>query len=189
MATRADNVLKLSLAAGALLAGAGVGYYFGVFLPAQAIRETVGSETRQQTDASEDAARLERERLAETRRREEARARYQACVGTAMSTYQQRWASACRAQHARQEAAFADCADDFFSTREGCARQFPVEPERGCALPLSVSNRLTSDRDAARSQCLGEMQGGLGGETGMESDAGFGGMDEGASDPANAVPG
>jgi hypothetical protein len=157
----ADTVLKLGLAAGALLAGAGVGYYFGVFLPAQAIRETMGSETAQHTAAIDRSADLERERRAETQRREAARARYQACVGSADTAYQARWTSACRAQHARQEAAFEDCADDLFSTQEGCARKFPVEPERGCALPLSISNRLVADRDAARSQCLGEMQGGV----------------------------
>lgn len=157
-----DTVLKLSLAAGALLAGAGVGYYFGVFLPAQAIHETVEANTRHETDAGDRSAEIERARLAEQQQREAARQRYQACTGAADSTYQARWTAACRAQRARQEAAFEDCADDLFSSRDGCARKFPVEPERGCALPLSISNRLVADRDAARSQCLGEMQGGLG---------------------------
>ncbi|MBB4858004.1 hypothetical protein HNO88_001318 [Novosphingobium chloroacetimidivorans] len=161
MAASADTVLKLSLAAGALLAGAGVGYYFGVFLPAQAIHESVESGTREQTSAVDRTAQLERARRAEQQAREAARSRYQACVGAAQTSYSARWTAACRAQHQRQEAAYEDCADDLFSTREGCARKFPVEPEHGCALPLAISNRLVSDRDAARSQCLGEMQGGL----------------------------
>lgn len=158
---RIDTVLKASLAAGALLAGAGVGYYFGIFLPAEAIRETVDTGERRQVEAADNSAALERVRAAELRQREAERQRYQACVSTADGTYQSRWASACRAQHARQQAAFEDCADDLFSTRDGCARKFPVEPEHGCALPLSLSSRLAADRDAARAQCLGEMQGGV----------------------------
>lgn len=160
MATRADTVLKLSLAAGALLAGAGVGYYFGIFLPAQAIHETVSSSADRQERAVDRSLQIEQARRAELQAREAARQRYQTCVATAATTYQARWTAACRAQHARQIAAFEDCADNLFSTRAGCERKYPVEPEWGCALPLSISNRLVSDRDAARSQCLGEMQGG-----------------------------
>lgn len=160
MALSVDSVLKLSLAAGALLAGAGVGYYFGVFLPAQAIHETVESGTQRQASAIDRTVELERARQAELQQREAARQRYQACVGVAQTTYSARWTAACRAQHERQQAAYDDCADDLFSTRDGCARKFPVDPEHGCALPLVISNRLVSDRDAARSQCLGEMGGG-----------------------------
>jgi hypothetical protein len=159
MALRVDAVLKLSLAAGALLAGAGVGYYFGIFLPAQAIHETLDAGTERQVQAADNTAALERARAAELRRREAERQRYEVCLSTAQGTYQSRWSAACRAQHTRQQAAFEDCADDFFSSRESCARKFPVEPEHGCALPLALSNRLAADRDAARTQCLSEMQG------------------------------
>jgi hypothetical protein len=160
MAMRVDTILKLSLAGGALLAGAGVGYYFGIFLPAQAIHETLDAGAGRQVQAVDNTAALERARAAELRRREAERQRYQVCLSTADGTYQSRWTAACRAQHTRQQAAFEDCADDFFSSRESCARKFPVEPEHGCALPLALSNRLAADREAARTQCLGEMQGG-----------------------------
>jgi hypothetical protein len=160
MAVQADTVLKLSLAAGVLLAGAGVGYYFGIFLPAQAIHETLDTGTKRQIENTDHTADLERARLAEEQRREASQQRYQACMSTADTAYRTRWASGCRVQHERQQAAYDDCADDLFSTREGCARKFPVEPEQGCALPVQISGRLVSDRDAARSQCLGELQGG-----------------------------
>ncbi len=161
MAARVDTILKLSLAAGALLGGAGVGYYFGVFLPAQAIRETLDAGTQRQAQAVDNTAVIERAQAAELRRREAERQRYQVCVSTADGTYQSRWTAACRAQHTRQRAAFEDCADDWFASRESCARKFPVEPEHGCALPLSLSNRLAADRDATRAQCMAEMQGGV----------------------------
>jgi hypothetical protein len=160
MAMQPDAVLKLSLAGAVLLAGAGVGYYFGIFLPAQAIHETLDTGTKRQIEATDHTADLERARLAETQRREAAQQRYQACIGTANTTYSARWTSGCHAQHERQQAAYDDCADDLFSTREGCARKFPVEPEQGCALPVQISGRLVADRDAARAQCLGELQGG-----------------------------
>lgn len=155
-----DAALKYSLAGAVLLAGAGVGYYFGIFLPAQAIHETLDTGTRQQVESTDRTADLERARLAETQRREAAQQRYQACVGAANATYSARWNSGCRAQNARQQAAYDDCADDLFSTREGCARKFPIEPQQGCALPVQISGRLVADRDAARAQCLGELQGG-----------------------------
>ena len=160
MAVQPDAVLKLSLAAAVLLAGTGVGYYFGIFLPAQAIHETLDTGTKRQIESTDRTADLERAQLVETQRREAAQQRYQACIGTANMTYSARWTSGCRAQHERQQAAYDDCADDLFSTRDGCARKFPVEPEQGCALPVQISGRLVSDRDAARAQCLGELQGG-----------------------------
>jgi hypothetical protein len=160
MALQPDAVLKLSLAAGVLLAGAGVGYYFGIFLPAQAIHETLDAGTRHQVDSTDRSADLERARLADEQKRAAAQQRYEGCVATANLAYQERWSSGCRAQNQRQQAAYDDCADDLFSTREGCARKYPVEPERGCALPVQISSRLVADRDAARAQCLGELQGG-----------------------------
>lgn len=161
MAVQPDAVLKLSLAAGVLLAGAGVGYYFGIFLPAQAIHDSLDTGTRRQVEGTDRTTDLERARLAEEQRREAAQQRYQVCMGTADTTYRARWSSGCRSQHERQQAAYDDCADDLFSTREGCARKFPVEPEQRCALPVQISGRLVSDRDAARAQCLGELQGGV----------------------------
>lgn len=161
MAVQPDAVLKLSLAAAVLLAGAGVGYYFGIFLPAEAIHETLDKGTRRQTEDTDRSADLERARLADEQKRAAAQQRYEGCLASASLTYQDHWSQACRAQSARQQAAYEDCADDLFSTREGCARKFPVEPERGCALPVQLSGRLVADRDAARAQCLGELQGGV----------------------------
>lgn len=162
MAVTPDAVLKLSLAAGVLLAGSGVGYYFGIFLPTQAIHETLNKNTSR--DAGE-AARLAQTERAEEQKREAAQQRYDGCLASANLAYQERWASGCRAQNQRQQAAFEDCADDLFSTREGCAGKFPIQPIRGCSLPVPISNRLTADRDAARAQCLGELQGGYAGPT------------------------
>jgi len=161
VAVQPDAVLKLSLAAAVLLAGAGVGYYFGIFLPAEAVRETLDKGTRHQADDSDRSADLRRARLAEEQKRAAAQQRYEGCLASANLAYQDHWSQGCRAQSARQQAAYEDCADDLFSTRAGCARKFPVEPERGCALPIQISSRLVADRDAAREQCLGELQGGV----------------------------
>lgn len=160
---RVDTILKLSLAAGALLAGAGVGYYFGVFLPAQAIHETMAGaegDDRRAVIVDREAV-LERAVKAEEARKEAARQRYQSCLDSADLGFRGRWTAACRAQHARQQAAFDDCADDWFSTQEGCARKYPVQPEHGCTLPTGIGNPIVATRDAAKAQCLGEFQGGL----------------------------
>ena len=157
----ANTLLKLCLGAGALLAGAGIGYYYGVFLPGQAIRETVAAGEERQAKAAERQAAFARTQAAKAQREQAAQQRYQSCLGNVELTYADRWSAACRTQHARQQAAFEDCADDWFRTREGCAREFPVEPDQGCALPGAIGNRLAAARDAAKGQCLGELQGGM----------------------------
>ncbi|MEW9854870.1 hypothetical protein [Novosphingobium sp. M1R2S20] len=159
MAMNVNAVLKLSIAAGALLAGAGVGYYYGIFLPAESIHRTLEAGQERQAAAADQRAALERARMLETRRREAAQQRYEVCLAAAETAYRSRWTSGCRTQHIRQRAAYEDCADDWFRTRDACRRDFPVEPERGCALPALISSRLAAARDSARTQCLGELQG------------------------------
>ncbi|MET1754112.1 hypothetical protein ABVV53_01325 [Novosphingobium sp. RD2P27] len=161
MALNVDTMLKLSLAAGALLAGAGVGYYYGIFLPAESIHQTLDAGQQQEAAASDRRAAFERARAAETKRREAARQHYETCLAAADTAYQARWTSGCRTQHVRQRAAFEDCADDWFRSRKSCAREFPVEPERGCVLPAPIGNRFALERDAARAQCLGGFQSGI----------------------------
>ena len=158
---RVDTILKLSLAAGALLAGAGVGYYFGVFLPGEAIRQTMAAADGGPTIVADRDAVLERAVKAEEQRKEASRQRYQSCLDGAELTYQGRWTAACRAQHARQQAAYEDCADDWFRSKKGCAREFPIQPEHGCALPTPIGNPIARARDTAKAQCLGEFQSGV----------------------------
>ncbi len=154
MTRHADAILKLCLALAALMAGGGVGFYYGIYLPSQDIhRQTQAMEHRQAQ------VRQETDALAEqAKRAKAAQNAFEDCVSTAQLTYKNHWAAACRAQHAADVAAYDDCADDFFSTQAGCQRKHPIRPERDCALTTQMAERLVAERREARQQCTATFQ-------------------------------
>lgn len=154
MADRANTVLKLSLAVAVLLAGGGVGFYYGIYLPAQDVRrQTRALAEKQEAQAAADRA------LAERAQREQAAQReYQGCIDFAEKSYRERWTAACQAQHDVDQAAYADCADDLFSTEQGCAADHPVRPVQDCALPAQTARSYAQARDARKQECLGRLQ-------------------------------
>ena len=154
MLRHADAILKLSLALAALMAGGGVGFYYGIYLPSQDIRRQGEDMAARQTQAAEQTKAL----AAQARREQQAQLAFEDCNSAAELTYKNHWASACRAQHAADVAQYEDCADDFFASDEGCRRRHPIRPERGCALPSQLADRLTAERQDARQQCLGQLQ-------------------------------
>ncbi|MCJ2182265.1 hypothetical protein MTR62_06060 [Novosphingobium sp. 1949] len=154
MLKHADALLKLALALAALLAGGGVGFYYGIYLPAQDVRSRSEELVRQQSQAREQTDQL----AARARREEAAQTVFQDCVSTADLTYKSHWTAACRAQHDADVAAYEDCADDFFSTEAGCHRKHPIRPERDCALTTQLAERLVAERQGARQQCQAALQ-------------------------------
>jgi hypothetical protein len=154
MLKHADPILKLSLAAAALLAGAGVGYYYGIYLPAQDVRrQTQAMTARQSQDQAQARALAER-----ARREQAAQVEYQDCANFAELSYKQRWTQTCQSLHDADRAAFEDCADDLFSTQSGCLAKHPIRPERDCALPSQTAEALSTARDQRKAQCLGQLQ-------------------------------
>lgn len=156
MASRADTILRLSLALAVLMAGAGVGYYFGIVLPARAEREDARLLAAEQArDEAEAKARKDA-----ARKEEAARTAYQDCLNFADLGYRNRWTAACRGQHLADIAEYQDCLDDLFSTREGCMRAHPVRAERDCNLPEPLARTLAEDRDRNKALCSGNSQAG-----------------------------
>ncbi|MFC0206281.1 hypothetical protein [Novosphingobium soli] len=154
MLARVDPILKLCLAVGALLAGAGVGYYYGIFLPAQDVRRQTLAMAEKQAKAAEQSR-----ALAERARREQAaQSEYEGCVAFAETSYRQRWTQACTAMHDADQAAFEDCADDLFSSERGCLARRPIRPAQDCALPSETAQALAAARDERKGQCLGQLQ-------------------------------
>ncbi|EQB16167.1 hypothetical protein [Novosphingobium lindaniclasticum] len=161
MASKVDTALKASLAAAALLAGAGVGYYYGLFLPGQAARQearelAVQDARRKQEDAQAKAQ--ARERAEQSRRREAAQQEYQDCLNFAELSYKQRWTASCRAQHDADVSALADCADNLFATEEGCRARVAIRPERDCALPGGTARSYSDAREQRKAECLARLQ-------------------------------
>lgn len=162
MAGRVDTVLKLSLAAAAIIAGTGVGYYFGVTLPARAARE----EARQLADDQAEAQRAKAAQRAEAEKRrqqESAQLEYQDCLNFAELSYKERWTASCHAQHEADVSAFEDCADDLFATEEGCRARHPIRPERDCALPAQTAQSYSDAREQRKNECLARLQSAQGG--------------------------
>jgi hypothetical protein len=149
-----DTILKLSLAAAALIAGAGVGYHYGIYLPAQDLRRQT-----QWMAAEQARAEAEHKALAERAAREAAaQTEYQDCTAFAETSYKARWTMSCLSLHDADLAAYEDCADNLFATEEGCRAKVPVRPERDCALPAQVADALTRARDERKSQCLARLE-------------------------------
>ncbi|GGY92139.1 hypothetical protein [Novosphingobium colocasiae] len=149
-----DAVLKLSLAVAAVLAGSGIGYYYGVFLPDQA-REAgrrADAAATAQADARQQAA---RDQASAEQGRQQA---YQDCVNLAELGYRNRWNTSCRAQRQRDLAALADCEDDFFRTKAGCAQDFPVRSGRDCELPGDAAAAYAADLDREKAVCAQSLQ-------------------------------
>lgn len=151
---RAAIILKLALAGAALLAGAGIGYYFGLFLPHQiALRDA-------HLQAEQEARSIARVRLEQARgaRAVKAQAQYRQCLADADLAYQGHWNTSCRAQHDADTLARADCMDDWFTTKTGCQSRHPVRPATHCALPALLANGFVADRDRRKDACQQEMQ-------------------------------
>lgn len=154
MLKHADPILKVSLALAALLAGAGVGYYYGIYLPAQDVRRQTQEMTARQTQAQ-----AETRALAERARREQAaQTEYQDCANVAELSYKQRWNLTCQGLHDADQADFQDCADNLFSTESGCLAKHPIRPAQGCALPAQVAQSLSQARDQRKAECAARLE-------------------------------
>lgn len=154
MLNRSDAILKICIALGVLLAGSGIGFYYGIFLPSQEIRRQTQEITeRQAASQARQHALAERAKIASA-----AQSEYESCMGFAEMAYKQRWSQSCQTLHDADQSAFEDCADNLFSTRAGCLAKHPVRPARDCALPASMAGPLTQSRDKRKTECLARLQ-------------------------------
>jgi hypothetical protein len=161
MLKHANAILKIALAMSALVAGGGVGFYYGIFLPAQDIRrQTQEMRDRKATADKEAHALAEQARRVEdqAKRMQAAQTAYDDCVNFAELSYKRRWAQSCQSLHDADIAAFEDCADDLFSTDSGCRAKHPIRPASDCALPSGMARGLSEARDTRKAQCLSKLQ-------------------------------
>ncbi|MEJ2409758.1 MAG: hypothetical protein P8Y48_10595 [Novosphingobium sp.] len=154
MSRHADTILKLSLALGALLAGSGVGFYYGIYLPSQDLRHQTEAMTEKQAVANRRTQAL----VEQAKRVQAAQVAYDDCVNFAELSYKQRWTRSCQSLHDADQAAYEDCADDWFSTESGCRAKHPVRPVRDCVLPGQVAQDIAGARDKRKAECLAKLQ-------------------------------
>ena len=154
MSERTDTVLKLSLALAALLAGGGVGFYYGIFLPSQEVRRQAQEMAEKQAAADERKHAL----AAQAQRVAAARVQYDQCLALAETSYRDRWTQSCRVLHDADQSGLDDCADDLLSSESGCRAEHPVRPAQDCALPAAMARELTQARDARKGECSAQLQ-------------------------------
>ena len=154
MLRHSDAILKLAAALALLIAGAGVGYYYGIYLPAQDVRRQAQEMAEREADAQRQSKALEER----ARQEQAAQAGYDSCIASAEAAYRQRWTNSCEAQHDADMAAYADCADDLFSTDAGCRAKFPVRPPVDCALPPETAQEYARAREDRKAQCVADLQ-------------------------------
>ena len=160
MKVQPDSVLKVSLAAAALMAGAGVGYYYGLFLPQHTRHLEQQADQRREADAKAQAEAARKAVLERSRQQQAAQLGYQDCVNFAQLTYRNRWNASCRSMRQADIAAYNDCLDNLFSSESSCRRKHPVRAEKSCDLPADVAAAYAGDLDKAKAECLGQMQSG-----------------------------
>ena len=165
MLKHSDAILKLAIALAVLLAGSGIGFYYGIFLPSQDIRRQTEAmaERKSVAEAQSQALVEQARREAEEAKRNAERAKaaqveYNDCIGFAELSYKRRWAGSCQALHEADVAAFEDCADNLFSTERGCRAKHPIRPASDCALPARMARELTGARDTRKRECLAKLQ-------------------------------
>lgn len=153
IATRADAILKLSLAAAALMAGAGVGYYYGLFLPQHTQAQQQALHQQQKQAAKDRAEAARKATLERTRQQQAAQLGYQDCVNFAQLGYRSRWNASCRSMHEADIEAYQDCLGHWFASQSSCARKHPIRAEKGCDLPADIAAAYADDMDKATAQC------------------------------------
>ena len=150
MLDRADAIFKLAMSFAALCLGVGIGYYYGLFLPAQA------TATAERIAAKEEAQKIT-QRSQENKRSEMAEAAqttYDVCIADASASYSSRWDSTCRRMRADDEKRRQNCVAQGYG---GCD-SITVRPASDCSLHSDTADDYDAAHQASKRLCLDEMK-------------------------------
>jgi len=135
----ADKFLKIAIGLGALAAGAGIGYHFGVLLPEVERQKIEIEKQAQERDAQREIQREKALKEKEKSLEEKNVARkekYDACVATAYERHQRDWAFNCQS--------------------------FGMDGKaKGCTLPTYIANPLLDELRSGKEGCLNEFKSGI----------------------------
>jgi hypothetical protein len=139
---------KATIAVAALMAGGGVGYYFGIYLPE---RDRAAAQERR---AAEQAAKEERESAAATQAREATirQRKVSGCLAIADFNYSASWESNCEGQAKENRSQYADCIGQGLG-KSFCHSLHGDFQTSGCSLPQSLARSLEAERDRAKDLC------------------------------------
>ena len=151
MLDRADAILKLVLAGAAIVMASAVGYYYGIFMPAQAV---AAAQQVAEAKRSEQvlAQKTEAKRASEANN---AKQQFNICVASAQSDYNSRWQSSCKSIHDRQLLARNNCYDQGGNAFY-CAN-YTVTDARECSLPSDTAQSYDLGLQNAKRLCMDNM--------------------------------
>ncbi|GJH30235.1 hypothetical protein [Caballeronia novacaledonica] len=173
-----DKLMKAAIVAvvcSLLLAGAGVFYYFVIFLPGI---ERQKLELSQQ--AERDAAKRAEQAMIDAKNKEEQakndaflketqkKLMYDACKADARSNYTADWANACKDIASMTSQGLRNCLADknlggnAYLGESYCRRLYPQgDASANCSLPVSRADRINKTFHDAQEKCLQEAQLGM----------------------------
>lgn len=150
MIEKADQILKLALAAAALLIGASVAYYYAIFLPdkasAELQREAEADRLKRETEAKAEAQKLDASR--------NAKAAYDQCLAFAQSNYTDRWNNSCKRLNKADLERKSQCESNGY----GYCDQIKITPASDCSLPNDLGDDYDKGREDANKLCLEEFK-------------------------------
>lgn len=150
MFEKADEILKLAIAAAALMIGASMAYYYGIFLPDKATAET-------QREAEADRLKRETDAKAEAQKADVARnakSTYDQCLAFAQSNYSDRWTSSCKRLNKADLERKSQCESNGYAYCD----QIKVTPANECSLPNELAGNYDKGREEANKLCLEEFK-------------------------------
>lgn len=150
MLEKADEVLKLALAAAALLVGVSVAYYYGIFLPEKARTE---EQRLVEADKAKQEAAVKQAKKQETASRD-AKVAYDKCLLSASQDYSSRWNKTCIRLNKEDVARKAQCAANGYYNCD----QILVTPANGCSLPNELADDYDKSLDEEKKLCLEEFK-------------------------------
>lgn len=151
MLDRADAIFKLALAAAAIIMATAVGYYYGIFLPAQA---SAAAQQLADTKRSEQAVaqKAEAKRAADA---DNAKQQFDICMSAAQFDYDSRWRGSCKTIHDKQLLARNNCYAQGGDTSY-CAN-YAVSDARACDLPSVTAQSYDLGLQNAKRLCVDKM--------------------------------
>lgn len=160
-------ILAIGLVTAALIASAGVFYYYAIFTP-QLEQEKLKLEKEKHDQERADAlaakkaeeARLAQEKLEQQAREQQKSLAYNQCLQNAQSIYENNWARNCQSVAERNKVALKDCLtrlDESFCNRI----HGQTSGNSDCSLPGAIAEKLNESLKERKESCFVEAENAL----------------------------
>ncbi|MFW1950601.1 hypothetical protein [Acinetobacter beijerinckii] len=154
-------VLAIGLVLSALLASAGVFYYYVIFVP-NLEQQKLDLEKQKLKEKQEAEAEALKKKEQESEQRSQA---YQNCVTEAELTYSNNWAHACQKQSERNEVELNNCLNNpsimnnQFMGKPYCLKAYgSTKFDAECTLPAQMADNIEKSRTQRKEDCITEAE-------------------------------